>query len=217
MQQFKRIDGLVVPLDRAHVDTDQIIPKQFLKSIFRTGYGVNLFDEWRYLDEGYPGQDINSRLLNPDFVLNQARYQGASVLLAEQNFGCGSSREHAPWALMEYGFRVIIAPGFADIFFNNCYKNGLLPVVLPPEWIRQLFAEVAEHPGYRLVVDLEAQEVITPSGQHLGFAVESFRKYCLLHGLDDIGLTLQQAERISTFEARRRQQAPWLFGLQSNE
>ncbi len=216
MQAFERIEGLVAPLDRAHVDTDQIIPKQFLKSIFRTGYGVNLFDEWRYLDEGRPGQDAKNRPLNPDFVLNLPRYQGASILLAEQNFGCGSSREHAPWALLEYGFRVIIAPSFADIFFNNCFKNGLLPVVLPAQVVRQLFQEVQSHQGYTLVVDLYSQEVRTPSGNSYSFHVDPFRRTCLLKGLDDIGLTLQHADAIRQYEDQRRQQRPWNFGLHSH-
>ncbi len=216
MQAFERIDGLVAPIDRAHVDTDQIIPKQFLKSIFRTGYGVNLFDEWRYLDEGRPGQDAHNRPLNPDFVLNQSRFQGASILLAEQNFGCGSSREHAPWALLEYGFRVIIAPSFADIFFNNCFKNGLLPVVLPADVVRQLFHEVQVGIGYRLTVDLHAQEVRTPSGNCFSFQVDPFRRTCLLKGLDDIGLTLQHAEEIRRYQDQRRLVRPWNFGLNTH-
>jgi 3-isopropylmalate/(R)-2-methylmalate dehydratase small subunit len=211
MEKFTLLDGLAAPLDRANVDTDAIIPKQFLKSIKRSGFGPNLFDEWRYLDHGEPGMDNSGRPLNPDFVLNQPRYQGAEILVARENFGCGSSREHAPWALLDYGFRVVIAPSFADIFFNNCFKNGILPIVLDTEGIDQLFAEVAEQPGYRLSVDLEAQTVTTPGGHVFSFEVDSFRKYCLLHGLDDIGLTLQHADKISAYEERRKQEAPWLF------
>lgn len=211
MQAFTRVDGLVVPLDRANVDTDAIIPKQFLKSIKRTGFGPNLFDEWRYLDLGEPGQDCSSRPLNPDFVLNQPRYQGGEVLLARRNFGCGSSREHAPWALADYGFRAIIAPSFADIFRNNCFKNGILPVVLPEDVVDGLFQEVSAAPGYRLVVDLSAQEVRTPANAVFAFEVDAFRKHCLLNGLDEIGLTLQHADEIRDYEARRRGEAPWLF------
>ncbi len=211
MEKFSIIDGIVAPLDRANVDTDAIIPKQFLKSIQRTGFGPNLFDEWRYLDSGEPGMDNSNRPLNPDFVLNQPRYQGAQILLARDNFGCGSSREHAPWALLDYGFRVIIAPGFADIFYNNCFKNGILPVVLDAEVVDQLFNEVAAQPGYRLKVDLQAQAVTTPDGTVHPFPVDAFRKHCLLNGLDDIGLTLQHADEIRAYEARRREQAPWLF------
>ncbi len=211
MNKFERTEGLVAPLDRANVDTDLIIPKQFLKSIKRTGFGVNLFDELRYLDEGQPGQDCSQRPLNPDFVLNQARYQGASVLLARRNFGCGSSREHAPWALEDFGFRVVIAPSFADIFYNNAFKNGLLLVTLPEETIDRLFAEVQDNEGYRLDVDLENQRVITPSGEILEFEVDDFRKHCLLEGLDDIGLTLKDKDAIRAFEEKHRQARPWLF------
>ena len=211
MEKFSIIDGVVVPLDRANVDTDAIIPKQFLKSIQRTGFGPNLFDEWRYLDSGEPGMDNSNRPLNPDFVLNQPRYRGAQILLARDNFGCGSSREHAPWALLDYGFRVIIAPGFADIFYNNCFKNGILPIVLDGKVVEQLFKEVAAQPGYRLAVDLDAQTVTTPDGAVYPFSVDSFRRHCLLNGLDDIGLTLQHADAIRAYEVRRREQAPWLF------
>ena len=211
MKAFVRHEGLVAPLDRANVDTDQIIPKQFLKSIRRTGFGPNLFDEWRYLDAGEPGQDCRQRPLNPDFVLNQARYQGASILLARENFGCGSSREHAPWALEEYGFRAIIAPSFADIFFNNCFKNGLLPIILEANIVDILFAETLATPGYRLAIDLERQQVIRPDGGELPFAVDAFRKHCLLQGLDEIGLTLEHAAEIRAFEQRHRRAHPWLF------
>jgi 3-isopropylmalate/(R)-2-methylmalate dehydratase small subunit len=211
MNKFNILDGLVAPLDRANVDTDAIIPKQFLKSIQRTGFGPNLFDEWRYLDHGEPGKDNSKRPLNPDFVLNQPRYQGASILLTRKNFGCGSSREHAPWALEQYGFRAIIAPSFADIFFNNCYKNGLLPVVLSEAQIDQLFNEVKAFPGFRLVIDLEKQMVSTANGSATYlFEVDAFRKYCLLNGLDDIGLTLQQADKIRVFEERHIAAQPWL-------
>lgn len=211
MEAFKKMTGLVVPLDRSNVDTDAIIPKQFLKSIKRTGFGPNLFDDWRYLDHGEPGQDCSQRPLNPDFVLNQPRYQGASILLARKNFGCGSSREHAPWALLDYGFRVVIAPSFADIFFNNCFKNGILPIVLEEQKVEQLFREVDAREGYRLTVDLEAQTVTTPAGESFAFEVDPFRKRCLLEGLDDIGLTLEHADDIRAYEQRRQQQAPWLF------
>lgn len=211
MQKFTQLLGLVAPLDRANVDTDAIIPKQFLKSIKRTGFGPNAFDEWRYLDHGEPGMDNSRRPLNPDFVLNQSRYQGAQVLLARENFGCGSSREHAPWALEDYGFRSIIAPSFADIFFNNCFKNGVLPIVLDAPIVDQLFQETLANESYKLRIDLEAQTVTTPSGESFAFAVDAFRKYCLLKGLDDIGLTLQHVEKIKTYEARRAAQAPWLF------
>ncbi len=211
MNKFNILDGLVAPLDRANVDTDAIIPKQFLKSILRTGFGPNLFDEWRYLDHGEPGKDNSRRPLNPDFVLNQPRYQGASILLARKNFGCGSSREHAPWALEQYGFRAIIAPSFADIFFNNCFKNGLLPIVLPEAQIDHLFNEVKAFPGFRLVIDLEKQLVGTVNGSAIyPFEVDTFRKYCLLNGLDDIGLTLQQADKIRAFEERHLAAQPWL-------
>jgi 3-isopropylmalate/(R)-2-methylmalate dehydratase small subunit len=211
MNKFNILDGLVAPLDRANVDTDAIIPKQFLKSIQRTGFGPNLFDEWRYLDQGEPGKDNSRRPLNPDFVLNQPRYQGASILLTRKNFGCGSSREHAPWALEQYGFRAIIAPSFADIFFNNCFKNGVLPIVLPEAQIEHLFNEVKAFPGYRLVIDLEKQMVSTVNGSATYlFEVDAFRKYCLLNGLDDIGLTLQQADKIRAFEKRHIATQPWL-------
>ena len=212
MEKFTLLDGLVAPLDRANVDTDAIIPKQFLKSIKRTGFGPNLFDEWRYLDVGQPGQDNSVRPLNPDFVLNQPRYQGASILLTRKNFGCGSSREHAPWALSQYGFRAIIASSFADIFFNNCYKNGLLPVVLTESQIDHLFDEVKAFPGYRLVIDLEKQTVSTTNGSTIyPFEIDAFRKYCLLNGLDDIGLTLQQADKIRAYEERHLAAQPWLI------
>ncbi|WP_280553810.1 3-isopropylmalate dehydratase small subunit [Halomonas sp. 25-S5] len=211
MKKFERTEGLVAPLDRANVDTDLIIPKQFLKSIKRTGFGVNLFDELRYLDEGEPGQDVSQRPVNPDFVLNQPRYQGASVLLTRRNFGCGSSREHAPWALEDFGFRVVIAPSFADIFYNNAFKNGLLLVPLPEETVDRLFAEVEANEGYRLDVDLENQRVITPFGEIIAFEVDAFRKQCLLEGLDDIGITLKDEDAIRDFEAKHRAARPWLF------
>ena len=210
MQSFTQHQGLVVPIDRANVDTDAIIPKQFLKSIRRSGFGPNLFDEWRYLDKGEPGQDPASRQPNPAFVLNQARYQGASILLARQNFGCGSSREHAPWAIQQYGIRAVLAPSFADIFFNNCFKNGLLAIQLPAEVIDALFADVHATPGYQLEVDLAAQTVRTPQGVALRFEVEPFRKQCLLGGLDEIGLTLRHRDEIAAFEARRLAARPWL-------
>ncbi|HHI92250.1 MAG TPA: 3-isopropylmalate dehydratase small subunit [Gammaproteobacteria bacterium] len=211
MEKFSKITGIVAPMDRSNVDTDAIIPKQFLKSIKRSGFGPNLFDEWRYLDHGEPGMDNSIRPLNPDFVLNQPRYQGASILLARENFGCGSSREHAPWALLDYGFRVIIAPGYADIFFNNCFKNGILPIVLDAQVVDRLFQAVAANEGYALGVDLEAQTIITPDGKNITFDVEEFRKHCLLNGLDDIGLTLQHVNDIRAYEARRSAEAPWLF------
>ena len=210
MQAFTQHQGLAAPLDRANVDTDLIIPKQFLKSIKRTGFGPNLFDELRYLDHGEPGMDNSTRPLNPDFVLNQERYQGASILLARENFGCGSSREHAPWALMQYGFRAIIAPSYADIFFNNSFKNGLLPIILPEDQVAQLFDEVHATPGYRLEIDLDRQVVIKPDGSELSFDIDAFRKHCLLNGLDDIGLTLEKAEVIKEFEAQRLARFPWL-------
>ena len=210
MQAFTVHQGLVAPIDRANVDTDAIIPKQFLKSISRSGFGQNLFDEWRFLDKGEPGQDPASRKPNPDFVLNQARYQGASVLLARRNFGCGSSREHAPWALDQFGFRAIIAPSFADIFFNNCYKNGLLPIVLSEAQVASLFDDAAAFVGYRLTVDLPRQVVVKPDGSELPFEVQAFRKHCLLGGLDDIGLTLRHADKIKAFEAERLARMPWL-------
>ena len=211
MKPFTQLDGLVAPLDRANVDTDAIIPKQFLKSIKRTGFGPNLFDEWRYLDHGEPGMDNASRAINPDFVLNQPRYQGAQILLTRDNFGCGSSREHAPWALEDYGFRALIGPSFADIFFNNCFKNGVLPIVLPAAEVDTLFAQAAAMPGYRLKVDLASQSIIRPDGVALKFDVDEFRKYCLLNGFDDVGLTLRHADKIREFEDKRRAQFPWLF------
>jgi len=210
MQKFTTHQGLVAPLDRENVDTDAIIPKQFLKSIKKTGFGPNLFDEWRYLDHGEPGMDPATRKPNPDFILNQPRYQGASILLARQNFGCGSSREHAPWALQQYGFRALIAPSFADIFFNNCFQNGLLPIVLPEPAVAKLFDEVLAFPGYQLTVDLERQVVVKPDGVELAFEVKPFRRYCLLNGLDDIGLTLRHQDEIRAYEARRLAAKPWL-------
>ncbi|MBS0346514.1 MAG: 3-isopropylmalate dehydratase small subunit [Proteobacteria bacterium] len=211
MNPFRKLDGLVAPMDRANVDTDAIIPKQFLKSIKRSGFGPNLFDEWRYLDVGQPGQDCSTRPKNPDFVLNQQRYQGAQVLLARDNFGCGSSREHAPWALEDFGFRVILAPSFADIFYNNCFKNGLLPIKLPASEMDALFAQAAETVGYRLTVDLETKTITRPDGKVIPFDVDAFRRECLLNGWDDIGLTLRHADKIREFEARRRIDQPWLF------
>lgn len=211
MKPYTIEQGLVAPLDRANVDTDLIIPKQFLKSIKRTGFGANLFDELRYLDEGYLGQDNSKRPKNPDFVLNQPRYQGASILLARANFGCGSSREHAPWALEEYGFRTVIAPSFADIFFNNCFKNGMLPVILPEDIVDQLFNECQAEEGYQLTVDLPAQVVRTSNGQEFAFSIDEFRKHCLINGLDDIGLTLQDSAVISEFESKAQQSRPWVF------
>ncbi len=210
MQKFTVHKGLVAPMDRENVDTDAIIPKQFLKSIRKTGFGPNLFDAWRYLDHGEPGQDPASRRPNPDFVLNQPRYQGASVLLARKNFGCGSSREHAPWALDQYGFRAILAPSFADIFFNNCFKNGLLPIVLPEATIAQLFDQCLAFPGYQLTIDLERQRVVKPQGEEIAFEVEAFRRDCLLNGFDDIGLTLLKKDKIKAFEAQRLAEKPWL-------
>ncbi|MFO1227181.1 3-isopropylmalate dehydratase small subunit [Roseateles sp.] len=210
MDKFVVHQGLVAPMDRENVDTDAIIPKQFLKSIKRTGFGPNLFDEWRYLDHGEPGQDPASRKPNPDFVLNQPRYAGASVLLARNNFGCGSSREHAPWALQQYGFRALIAPSFADIFFNNCFKNGVLPIVQPEAVVARLFDEVAAFPGYQLTIDLPRQVIVKPDGSELPFDVEPFRKECLVGGLDDIGLTLRHADAIRSFEAARIAAKPWL-------
>ena len=211
MRAFTQHTGLVAPLDRANVDTDQIIPKQFLKSIKRTGFGPNLFDEWRYLDVGYAYQDNSKRPLNKDFVLNAERYQGASVLLARENFGCGSSREHAPWALEEYGFRSIIAPSYADIFFNNSFKNGLLPIILSDAEVDELFQQVEANVGYQLTVDLAAQTVTRPDGKVYHFEVDAFRKHCLINGLDDIGLTLQDGDAIDAFETRHRASQPWLF------
>jgi len=210
MQAFTLHTGLVAPMDRENVDTDAIIPKQFLKSIQRTGFGPNLFDEWRYKDPGYPGQDPASRVPNPDFVLNQPRYHGASVLLARRNFGCGSSREHAPWALDQYGFRAIIAPSFADIFFTNCFKSGLLPIVLPEDAVAKLFDEVAAFVGYELTIDLPRQVVAKPDGAEIPFDVQPFRKYCLVNGFDDIGLTLRHADKIRGYEAERLVRMPWL-------
>ncbi len=209
MKAFTQLTALVAPLDRANVDTDAIIPKQFLKSIRRAGFGPYLFDEWRYLDRGEPEMDCSNRPLNPDFVLNQPQYQGAQILLTRENFGCGSSREHAPWALEDYGFRAIIAPSFADIFFNNCFKNGVLPIVLSAELVESLFQEISA--GYQLSIDLDAQTITTPSGRLIGFNVDENRRHRLLNGLDDIGLTLQQAEKIKAYETERAQRAPWLF------
>jgi 3-isopropylmalate/(R)-2-methylmalate dehydratase small subunit len=211
MEKFTLLDGVVVPLDRANVDTDAIIPKQFLKAIKRSGFGPNLFDEWRYLDHGEPGRDNSKRPLNPDFVLNQPRYKGAQILLARENFGCGSSREHAPWALDDYGFRAIIAPSFADIFFNNCFKNGLLPIRLAAQQVDELFNAVAAHAGYKLKIDLEQQTIIAPDGAAYKFEVEAFRKHCLLNGLDDIGLTLQHVDEIKAYEEKHRVAQPWLY------
>ena len=211
MKAFTRINALVAPLDRANVDTDAIIPKQFLKSIKRSGFGPNAFDEWRYLDHGEPGMDNSTRPLNPDFSLNRPRYQGAQVLLTRKNFGCGSSREHAPWALDDYGFRAVIAPSFADIFFNNCYKNGLLPIVLDETVVDQLFQETEAEEGYALDIDLAAQTVTTPGGQSFAFDITEHRKHCLLNRLDEIGLTLQHADEIKAFEDKRKQAQPWLF------
>ncbi|MFT6552386.1 MAG: 3-isopropylmalate/(R)-2-methylmalate dehydratase small subunit [Zhongshania marina] len=211
MKAFTVLDGIVAPMDRANVDTDMIIPKQFLKSIKRSGFGPNLFDELRYLDEGQPGQDCSARPLNPEFPLNFPRYKNASILIARENFGCGSSREHAPWALEDYGFRCVIAPSFADIFFNNCFKNGVLPIVLPAAKVDELFTAMYAEEGYTLKVDLSAQSVITPAGESISFEVDSFRKHCLLNGLDDIGLTLQDADDIRQFEAKWQTKSPWLF------
>ena len=211
MEKFTRLEGLVAPLDRNNVDTDAIIPKQFLKSIKRSGFGPNAFDEWRYMDIGQPGEDNSRRPKNPNFVLNQQRYQGAQVLLTRANFGCGSSREHAPWALLDFGFKAIIAESFADIFFNNCYKNGIVPIVLPAAEIEALFQQVEAAPGYTLVVDLAAQAVIRPDGYGVPFEIDNFRKECLLNGWDDIGLTLRHAEKIREFEELRRISQPWLF------
>ncbi|HHX2499933.1 TPA: 3-isopropylmalate dehydratase small subunit [Neisseria subflava] len=211
MKAFTKITAIVAPLDRSNVDTDAIIPKQFLKSIKRSGFGPNAFDEWRYLDHGEPGMDNSKRPLNPAFSLNQPRYQGAQILLTRKNFGCGSSREHAPWALDDYGFRAVIAPSFADIFFNNCYKNGLLPIVLTEEQVDQLFKEVEANEGYQLSIDLAEQTLTTPSGETFTFDITEHRKHCLLNGLDEIGLTLQHADEIRDFEEKRRQSQPWLF------
>jgi 3-isopropylmalate/(R)-2-methylmalate dehydratase small subunit len=212
MQKFERKEGLVAPLDRANVDTDAVIPKQFLKSIKRTGFGPNLFDEWRYADHGEPDMDHSKRPLRPDFILNQKRYQGATVLLARENFGCGSSREHAPWALLQYGFQAVIAPSFADIFYNNSLKNGLVVIRLDAKVVDRLFRETAATEGYRLAVDLEQQTVTTPGGESFHFDIDPFRKQCILNGLDDIGLTLEHANKIKAFETRHRNEQPWLFG-----
>ncbi|MDH3637708.1 MAG: 3-isopropylmalate dehydratase small subunit [Gammaproteobacteria bacterium] len=211
MEPFTNITGVVVPIQRPNVDTDAIIPKQYLKSIKRTGFGPNLFDDWRYLDPGEPDQDHSQRRLNPDFVLNQPRYQGAQILLARENFGCGSSREHAPWAIFDYGLRVLIAPSFADIFYNNCFKNGLLPITLPAETVGKLFKETIDNEGYSLSVDLGSQSITKPSGEVIGFEVEEFLKHRLLNGLDDIGITLRHESEIQEYETRRRALAPWLF------
>ena len=211
MQKFETFTGIVCPLDRSNVDTDAIIPKQFLKSIKRSGFGPNLFDEWRYLDHGEPGMDNSKRPLNPDFVLNDPRYQGAQVLLARENFGCGSSREHAPWALEDYGFRVIIAPSFADIFFNNCFKNGILPIVLDEKIVDDLFAQAQGDEALKIEIDLAGQQLKVADCETIAFDVDPFRKHCLLEGLDDIGLTLQHVDDIKAYEQRRRQEAPWLF------
>ncbi|MDI9333533.1 MAG: 3-isopropylmalate dehydratase small subunit [Cytophagales bacterium] len=210
MQKFNLLKGVVAPMDRENVDTDAIIPKQFLKSIRKTGFGPHLFDADRYLDTGYPGMDLSTRKPNPNFVLNQARYQGASILLSRKNFGCGSSREHAPWALDQYGFRAVIAPSYADIFFNNCFKNGLLPIVLPETEVAKLFDEVYAFVGYQLSIDLTRQVVIKPNGTEIPFEVQAFRKYCLLNGLDDIGLTLRHSEKIKSFELNRLVKNPWI-------
>ena len=211
MQKFEKLTGLVAPLDRANVDTDAIIPKQYLKSIKRTGFGPTLFDDWRYLDPGEPGMDHSQRRLNPEFVLNQPRYRGTQVLLARENFGCGSSREHAPWALDDYGIRAIIAPSYADIFYNNSFKNGLLPIVLDRAGVDQLFQERAANPGYKLTVELGAQTGSTTTGASFRFEIDAFRKHCLLNGLDDIGLTLQHVDEIKAYEERRKKETPWLF------
>ncbi|HSB48273.1 MAG TPA: 3-isopropylmalate dehydratase small subunit [Burkholderiales bacterium] len=211
MEKFVRSEGLVAPMDRANVDTDSIIPKQYLKSIKRTGYGPNLFDEWRYLDHGEPGMDHSKRRLNPEFVLNQPRYRGATVLLARENFGCGSSREHAPWALLQYGFQAVIAPSFADIFYNNSLKNGLLLIRLDAQAVDRLFKEAGGAAGYRLAVDLEAQTVTTPGGECFKFDIDPFTKHRLVNGLDEIGLTLEHADKIRAFEAQQRSRQPWLF------
>ena len=211
MEKFTTIKAIVAPMDKANVDTDAIIPKQFLKSIKRSGFGPNLFDEWRYLDHGEPGMDNSKRKINPEFVLNSPRYQGAQILLARENFGCGSSREHAPWALEDYGFRVVIAPSFADIFFNNCFKNGILPIVLSSEIVDELFNAVFVNEGYKLTVDLFNQRITTADGKVIEFDVDGFRKHCLVNGLDDIGLTMQHVDDIKAYEVKRQQEAPWLF------
>lgn len=215
MKAFTQITGLVIPLDRANVDTDAIIPKQYLKSVKRTGFGPTLFDDWRYLEPGEPGMDHSQRKLNPDFVLNQPRYAGGEILLARENFGCGSSREHAVWALDGYGIRAVIAPSFADIFFNNSFKSGLLPIVLKEDVVDKLFKEVDEQPGYKLAIDLQDEVITTPTAERISFSVDSFRKHCLLNGLDDIALTLEYADDIHAYEAKRREQTPWLFANRS--
>ncbi len=211
MEKLTTVEGIVAPMDRPNVDTDAIIPKQFLKSIKRSGFGPNLFDEWRYLDHGEPGMDNSGRPLNPDFVLNQSRYAGANILIARENFGCGSSREHAPWALLDYGFRVVIAPSYADIFFNNCFKNGILPIILLDKDVNALFNEIAATEGYQLKVDLASQTISKPNGDKIQFEVDEFRKHCLINGLDDIAMTLEHVDDIKAYEQRRAQQAPWLF------
>ena len=211
MEKLNTVKGIVAPMDRPNVDTDAIIPKQFLKSIHRSGFGPNLFDEWRYLDHGEPGMDNSTRKINPDFVLNQDRFQGANILIARENFGCGSSREHAPWALLDYGFRVVIAPSYADIFFNNCFKNGILPIILSAEIVDTIFSELAETEGYQLTVDLPSQMITKPNGEMIAFDVDDFRKHCLINGLDDIGMTLEHVADIKSYEEKRKQQAPWLF------
>jgi len=211
MKAFTKVNGLVLPIDRSNVDTDAIIPKQYLKSISRTGFGPNLFDDWRYLDPGEPGMDHSTRRINPDFVINQERYQNAEIIIARDNYGCGSSREHAVWAMVDYGIRVVIAPSFADIFYNNTFKNGLLPITLDEKTVDRLFDEVEAQPGYKLDVDLEAKTITTPSGEQITFELDEFRRHNLLNGLDDIGLTLQHADAIKAYEAKRKQEAPWLF------
>jgi 3-isopropylmalate/(R)-2-methylmalate dehydratase small subunit len=211
MEAFRPVKGVVLPIDRSNVDTDAIIPKQYLKSVVRSGFGANLFDEWRYLDHGEPGQEHSIRRINPDCILNEKRYTGAEILIARKNFGCGSSREHAVWALHDYGIKVIIASSFADIFFNNCYKNGLLPLVLPDDVIDALFGAIKDEPGYMLEVDLEAQSIVTPDGMQYSFELEGFKKHCLINGLDEIALTLRHKKEISEFEASHKQKMPWLF------
>jgi len=211
MEKLNTVEGIVAPMDRPNVDTDAIIPKQFLKSIKRSGFGPNLFDEWRYLDHGEPGMDNSQRQLNPDFVLNQSRFKGSNILVARENFGCGSSREHAPWALLDYGFRVVIAPSFADIFFNNCFKNGILPIVLPADAVDNIFNEIDTIEGYQLKIDLPSQTITKPNGETITFDVDDFRKHCLVNGLDDIGMTLEHVDDIKAYEEKRKQQAPWLF------
>ena len=211
MEKLNTVKGIVAPMDRPNVDTDAIIPKQFLKSIKRSGFGPNLFDEWRYLDHGEPGMDNSTRKINPDFVLNQDRFKGANILIARENFGCGSSREHAPWALLDYGFRVVIAPSYADIFFNNCFKNGILPIILSADIVDTIFNEIEATEGYQLKVDLPSQTITKPNGETISFDVDDFRKHCLINGLDDIGMTLEHVADIKAYEEKRKQQAPWLF------